>query len=92
MVQKEVGDRFNAKVGTKDYNSLTVFLNYYFDIKKLMNVSRNSFVPAPNVDSVIIEMDKKKNNTTITGKKLNTLPTPANTPSMIRLCTTGLIP
>ena len=26
-----------------------------------MNVSRNSFVPAPNVDSVIIEMDKKKN-------------------------------
>ena len=37
-------------------------------------------------------LDKKKNNTTITGKKLNTLPTPANTPSMIRLCTTGLIP
>ena len=70
MVQKEVGDRFNAKVGTKDYNSLTVFLNYYFDIKKLMNVSRNSFVPAPNVDSVIIEMDKKKNNYTVENEKL----------------------
>ena len=70
MVQKEVGDRFNAKVGTKDYNSLTVFLNYYFDIKKLMNVSRNSFVPAPNVDSVIIEMDKKKNNYAVQNEKL----------------------
>lgn len=60
MVQKEVGDRFSAKVGTKDYNSLTIFLNYYFDIKKILNVSRNSFIPSPNVDSVIIQMDKKE--------------------------------
>ena len=28
MVQKEVAERFSAKVGTKEYNSLTVFLNY----------------------------------------------------------------
>lgn len=61
MVQKEVGERFNAKVGTKDYNSLTIFLNYYFDIRKLINVSRNSFIPVPNVDSVVIEMTKKEN-------------------------------
>ena len=58
MVQKEVGDRFNAKVNTKEYNSLTVYLNYYFDIKKLLDVSRNCFVPKPNVDSVIIEFKK----------------------------------
>jgi 16S rRNA (adenine1518-N6/adenine1519-N6)-dimethyltransferase len=30
MVQKEVGDRFKAKPGTKDYSSLSVYLNYYF--------------------------------------------------------------
>ena len=59
MVQKEVGDRFNAKVGSKEYNSLTIFLNYYFEISKLMNVSRNAFIPAPNVDSVVIEMKKR---------------------------------
>lgn len=59
MVQKEVGDRFNAKPKTKEYNSLTVFLNYYFDIKKLLDVSRNSFVPKPNVDSIVVEMKKK---------------------------------
>ena len=61
MVQKEVGDRFNAKLGTKEYNSLTVFLNYYFDIRKLMDVSRNCFVPAPNVDSIVVELKKKEN-------------------------------
>ena len=27
MVQKEVGDRFSAKVGTKEYSSLSVYLN-----------------------------------------------------------------
>lgn len=60
MVQKEVGDRFNAKPNSKEYNSLTIFLNYYFDIKKIMDVSRNSFTPKPNVDSAIIEFKSNK--------------------------------
>ena len=55
MVQKEVEERFNAKPNSKEYNSLIVILNYYFDIKKLMDVSRNCFTPKPNVDSAIIE-------------------------------------
>lgn len=59
MVQKEVGDRFKAKEGTKDYSSLSIFLNYYFDIKKIMDVSRHVFMPKPNVDSIVIEMDKR---------------------------------
>ena len=60
MIQKEVGDRFNAKIGTKDYSSITVFLNYYFDIYKLFDVSRNSFTPKPNVDSVVLCLKRKK--------------------------------
>ncbi len=60
MVQKEVGDRFKAKPGTKDYNSLTVFLNCYFEVFKLMDVSRNVFLPKPNVDSIIVEFRKKE--------------------------------
>ncbi len=43
MVQKEVGDRFKAKPGTKDYSSLSIFLQYYFEIEKLMDVSKNVF-------------------------------------------------
>ena len=31
MVQKEVGDRFSAKPGNKEYGSISVFLNYYYD-------------------------------------------------------------
>ena len=61
MVQKEDGDRIGAKVGSRDYSSLTVFLNYYFNIKKEFVVSRNCFYPKPNVDSMIISFTKKEN-------------------------------
>ena len=60
MVQKEVADRLSAKVGSRDYGSLTVMLNYYYDIKKLFDVSRNCFTPKPNVDSAVVGMDLKK--------------------------------
>lgn len=60
MIQKEVADRFSAKVGTKEYGGLSVFLNYFYDIKKVFNVSRNSFVPKPNVDSSVIKMIRKE--------------------------------
>lgn len=61
MIQKEVADRLAAKVGTKEYGQLTVFLNYFFNIYKVFNVSRNSFIPKPNVDSAVIKMVKKEN-------------------------------
>lgn len=59
MVQKEVGDRFKATPGSKDYGSLSVYLNYYFDVVKLMDISRNIFIPKPNVDSIVVEFRKK---------------------------------
>ena len=61
MIQKEVADRLSAKIATKEYGQLTVFLNYFFDIKKVFNVSRNCFVPKPNVDSAVIKMIRKNN-------------------------------
>ena len=60
MVQKEVGDRFCAKPKSRNYGSITVFLNYYFEINKLFVVSRNCFIPKPNVDSVILSLTRKK--------------------------------
>ena len=59
MVQKEVGDRFMAKPNSKDYNSLSIFINYYYNVSKLFLVSKNVFVPRPNVDSIVIKLDKK---------------------------------
>lgn len=60
MVQKEVGERFCAKPKSRNYGSITVFLNYYFEMNQLFVVSRNCFVPKPNVDSVILSLTRKK--------------------------------
>ena len=61
MVQKEVGDRFSSLPGSKQYGSISVFLNYFYDIKKEFVVSRKQFVPEPNVDSVIVSFTEKNN-------------------------------
>ena len=60
MVQKEVGDRFKSMPGSKDYNSLSVYLQYYFDIVKVCLVSKSCFVPKPNVDSIVVKFTRKK--------------------------------
>ena len=70
MVQKEVGDRFKAKPNTKEYNSLSIYLNYYFDVKKLLDISKNVFIPKPNVDSIVVEFTKKQNNFKLKDEKL----------------------
>lgn len=70
MVQKEVGNRFKAVPNTKDYSSLSVYLNYYFDINKIMDVSPNVFLPKPNVDSIVLELVKKEKTFEIKNKDL----------------------
>jgi len=57
MVQKEAAQRLCAKVGTRDSGAITVGVNYYGTVKKLFDVSRGSFMPAPNVDSAVIRID-----------------------------------
>lgn len=56
MVQKEVADKLEAKVGTREAGAITVALNYYGTVEKLFSVSRGSFMPAPNVDSAVIQI------------------------------------
>lgn len=60
LVQKEVAERFTASPKSKAYSSLTVYLNYYFDIKYLFDVSRYSFNPMPKVDSAVVNFTKKE--------------------------------
>ncbi|QWB96135.1 16S rRNA (adenine(1518)-N(6)/adenine(1519)-N(6))-dimethyltransferase RsmA [Mycoplasmatota bacterium] len=59
MIQKEVADRLNATPNQKAYNSLSVLIQYYTKIEKLMQVNRHMFHPAPNVDSIVIRMEKR---------------------------------
>ena len=70
MVQKEVADRFSASPKTKNYGSITVFLNYYYDIEKLLFVSRNCFFPKPNVDSEVIALKKKEKQKKVVNEEL----------------------
>lgn len=70
MVQKEVGDRFKAQPGTKDYNSLSIYLNYYFKVKKVLDISRNVFMPIPNVDSIVLEFTKSDMTYNLKNKQL----------------------
>lgn len=70
MVQKEVGDRFTASPGNKDYGSISVFLQSYFDVKEEFFVSRNCFVPKPNVDSIIISLSKKREELNIKNREI----------------------
>ncbi len=60
MVQKEVGDRFAAKPNDQEYSALSVEGQYLFDIRKLFQVPGRSFNPSPNVDSVIIQFSRKR--------------------------------
>ena len=59
MVQKEVGERFAAKVNDKEYSALSVEAQYLYQVKKLFNVPARSFNPSPNVDSSIIQFERK---------------------------------
>lgn len=57
MVQDEVARRFTAQPGSSEYGSFTVFLNYYSNPRYAFQVKRNSFFPAPKVDSAIVILD-----------------------------------
>lgn len=59
MVQKEVADRYSAKVNTKDYGYFTLFLNFYYEVNKEIFVGKNNFDPIPKVDSEVISLSLK---------------------------------
>lgn len=59
MVQKEVGDRLCATYGSKNYSSISVYLDYFYKRSNLFFVSRNEFIPVPNVDSVVISFTRR---------------------------------
>lgn len=57
MVQKEAGKRLCSPMGTREMGAVTVAVNYFSSPKILFNVSRGSFMPAPNVDSCVVRFD-----------------------------------
>ena len=56
MLQKEVADRMNAMPSTKDYGSLSIAVQYYCDTSIVCKVPKSSFIPEPNVDSLVLKL------------------------------------
>ena len=57
MVQKEVGERLCAKAGDRELGAITIGVNYYSKAKIIIDVPKDNFLPAPEVDSCVIRMD-----------------------------------
>ena len=56
MFQKEVAERIVAKPGGKDYGRLSVLCQWRCESKKLFDVNRSAFTPAPKVTSSIVQL------------------------------------
>jgi 16S rRNA (adenine1518-N6/adenine1519-N6)-dimethyltransferase len=58
MVQKEVGERFAAQAGTSAYGVPSVLAQLSCDVRVHRSVSRSVFHPVPNVDSVLVVLER----------------------------------
>lgn len=56
MMQYEVAKRFTSNPSTKDYNSLSVFIQFKTDSTIALKIPKSVFIPAPNVDSAVVKM------------------------------------
>ena len=59
-IQKEVGQRMNAKPRTEDYSSFSVLCQWAYDVKPVMDLAGGNFWPVPNVASRAVLMTKKE--------------------------------
>jgi len=60
MVQKEVGERFAAAPGTPAYGVPSVLAQLACDVRVLRSVARTVFHPVPNVDSVLVVLERRR--------------------------------
>lgn len=56
MFQKEFASRLNAKPASKNYGRLGMIAGFFCQIEILESISRKSFRPIPEVDSVIVRL------------------------------------
>lgn len=61
MYQKEFARRMNGNVGSKDYSRLSAMLYFKCDVENLTDVSAESFIPKPKIDSTVVKLTPKEN-------------------------------
>ena len=61
MYQKEFAERMNGEVGSRNYSRLSAMLYFKCDVEKLTDVSCESFIPKPQIDSTVVKLTPKEN-------------------------------
>jgi len=59
MVQAEVGQRLAAAPGSKIYGSPSAKAAWYAEVRLAGQIGRQVFWPAPNVDSILVRLDRR---------------------------------
>jgi 16S rRNA (adenine1518-N6/adenine1519-N6)-dimethyltransferase len=60
-VQKEVAKRFCARPGTREWSSVSISCQVYFQPRLLFTLSAGSFFPAPKVQSAVLSLTTLSN-------------------------------
>ncbi|MBU0571558.1 MAG: ribosomal RNA small subunit methyltransferase A [Candidatus Omnitrophica bacterium] len=57
VMQDEYAGRLTAHPGSKDYGSISCYVQFYTRVKKFFRIGKNSFYPTPKVDSRLLSME-----------------------------------
>ena len=60
MIQREVAERLTSQPGSKKRGALTVLINYYGNIARIVDVPPQVFIPRPGVGGTVIKIEKEK--------------------------------
>lgn len=60
MVQAEVADRLAAGPGSRTYGVPSVKAAWYADARRTITIGRTVFWPVPNVDSALVQLDRRE--------------------------------
>ena len=61
MFQKEVAERIIAKFNTSKYGRLSILSNWKLNLKKIIDISPQSFSPRPKIDSTLLLFTPNEN-------------------------------
>jgi 16S rRNA (adenine1518-N6/adenine1519-N6)-dimethyltransferase len=57
MVQREVADRIEGRPGTKDYGTLSIFVQLRATVRRVLSLPPGAFRPAPKVHSAVLRIE-----------------------------------
>ena len=57
VMQEEYATRLTGSPGSKDYGSISCYVQFYCKVKRQFRIGKNAFYPRPKVDSCLLSME-----------------------------------